>query len=87
MRMRTIEEEWLVDILGEWLHSGARFFPEDVALEIISHLVLSPLRREQDGSPRLPTSEDAFSEMGTRHQRDGPAWSCCIPYQSQISGR
>ena len=87
MRIRSAEEEWLIDLLGEWQHSGKKFGPEDVAWMIISHLVLSPIRREPDGLPLLPTEEDAFAEMEIRRQKEGPVWLCCIPYQRPASGR
>lgn len=87
MRTRGAEEEWLVDLLGEWQHSGKSFFPEDVAREIIEHLALSPLRRGPDGLPLLPSAEAAVAEMETRSEIDGPAWLCCTPYQSPTSGR
>ena len=87
MRMRTAEEEWIVDLLGAWGSIGRKFFPEDLALEIISHLAVSPLRRGPDGLPLLPTEEAAFAEMEIRSATDGPAWLCCTPYQSPTSGK
>ena len=73
MRAVTTEEDWLIDLLGGWQLVGKKFGPEELAREITSHLVLSPLRRGQDGSPLLPTEEDAFAEMETRLQIEGPA--------------
>jgi hypothetical protein len=85
--MRSAAEEWIVDLLGEWQQSGQRFFPEDVALEIISHLAVSPLRFGPDGLPLLPTEEAAFAEMESRNEKEGPFWLNCIPYQNPVSGK
>jgi hypothetical protein len=82
MWTRTAEEEWLIDLLGEWQHNGKKFSPEDVVREVISHLALTPLRRGIGGLPLLPTFEAALEDMESRSSTDGPAWLCSIPYQS-----
>ena len=87
MRIRSVEEEWLIDLLGEWQHSGMKFSEEDVVLEIISHLALSPLRLGPCDLPLLPTAEAAFAEMENRGQKEGPLWLSCIPYQNPVSGK